>query len=120
MTAEGAALLREAAARMRELADSATPGPWHATHDPLGHHVEDSRGQGRLVAGFGPADTPTDNRRADAAFIASMHPGIALAVADWLTDAARAWDDSVYDPRVRNEHHAYALAVARAFLGPDR
>lgn len=38
MTAEGAALLREAAARMRELAERATEGPWEKCDFNAGAH----------------------------------------------------------------------------------
>jgi hypothetical protein len=50
---------------------------------------------------------------ADAAHIASWHPAVALAVADWLDDCARlpatTFHGQVFDGR--------ALAVARAYLG---
>lgn len=46
------------------------------------------------------------------AYIAAMHPGVGLAVADWLDDAA-AWMDI---PRTVN-HDAKAIEIADLILG---
>lgn len=111
--------LREAAALMRARAEAATPGPWNATHDPLGHHVEDGfRSRGRLAMDLG-SDVPVSNGRADAAHIASWHPAVALAVADWLdimADCAAVLEGFDLDP---SKTEVAALAVARAYLGRD-
>lgn len=68
-----AARLREAARVLRERAEAATPGPWEMFRDPIGIHVE-SGGERGLIA--------------DAVYIATMHPGVGLALADWLDTAA--------------------------------
>ncbi len=52
----------------------------------------------------------------DLDYIASMHPGVALAVADWLDSAAER--DGQVMVLVREEWDA-ALNVARAYLGSD-
>lgn len=105
--------LRRAAALMRERAegtylatDSGDLADWHTPADLVGMFEEEGDGD----------------------YIASWHPAVALAVADWL-DAAGAdlWahgplcecgsgchacDDDAWQPHVRR-----ALAVARAYLG---
>ena len=111
--------LRAAAKLMRERAEAATPGPWHAFS-----HTEDwyvgSRGYGQVTTGIhdepGVADVVLIERdHADAGHIASWHPAVALAVADWLdaateqarfTEAQGAWISP----------DSYALKVARAYL----
>ena len=91
-----------AAHTLRRLADLATSGPW-----------DRSLGLGREIiaehcARVGQTDSP-----ADAAYVAAMHPGVALALAAWLThivatrmtpSSAGPDDSDVLD----------ALAVARA------
>lgn len=125
-TGTPAAQLRAAAARLRELANGATPGPWK--HMCLGsegclvireHGTIRERGRGR-VAKFGLNDWQADH--ADAQFVAGMDPVFALAVADWLdTEAERAagmdgYEDSdAYPLMVAGFRHS--LAVARAYLG---
>ena len=80
--------LRQAAKLMREQAQAATPGPWSAFAECH--------------------ETP------DAKYIAGMHPGVALAVADWLETEARM----VERRSLSVEGHTFhALKVARAFLG---
>jgi hypothetical protein len=119
--------LRRAAALMRERAEAATPGPWKMW-DGWGPTSDGLMG----VARFGPDsgervfihDEQRDlyASRGNWEHIASWHPAVALAVADWLDDTANAnerlaplitsslpdgWD-------VTNRR---ALAVARAYLG---
>lgn len=58
---------------------------------------------------------------ADADHIASWHPAVALAVADWLDATADDWDRSTAPipvSDIRLDARA-ALAVARAYLGSD-
>jgi len=113
-----AEILREAAALMRDQASATEPGPWHAA---LGGYVEAS-------CGANLADTW--GQRRTATHIASWHPAVALAVADWLTvtawwlddewpddpDAPMDWSSSTGDTAERVKA---ALAVARAYLGGD-
>ena len=93
-------VLRKAAALMRERAEAAGPNdPWFTSDDD--------------------ANTPED-----AEHIASWHPAVALAVADWL-DATAVRVEAAREPKdggARN--HGWrgsrqALAVARAYLGSD-
>ena len=96
MTSETAAetMRRRAARLMRERATEATPGPWMQDDDYPGDVTAGERES--VVTGAYAADAP---------HIAGMHPGVALAVADWLDEAA---DDRVGDS---------ALYVACTYLG---
>lgn len=81
--------LRAAAALMRERAEAATGGPWVKRRDSTGEHVY-TAGERHFVA-----DVYT---REDMRHIASWHPAVALAVADWLDDIAtrhKASDDTL-------------------------
>lgn len=107
--------LRRAAELMRERAEAATNYPWMASAP--GEVWKHYDGQVRAV-GFPDDFDPSicdvlDN--ADAQHIASWHPDVALAVADWL-DRIGADDrpTSALDREGRS-----ALAVARAYLGGD-
>ena len=114
--------LRRAASLMRERAGAAPPSPWATratTHgDPANGPthivVENSLG---LIS-----DHDYDKWGGTSAeHIASWHPAVALAVADWLDAVAEAWPISEpdYGLSVRAEAvgHRQALAVARAYLG---
>jgi hypothetical protein len=95
-----AELLRRAAAKMRETATAATPGPW----DAQGREV----GSGESLVAWVPI-----GYAADAEHIASWPPAVALAVADWLdfiAPFARFGDDN-------SPHAKHALVVARIYLG---
>ena len=124
--------LRRAAALMRERAEAATPGPWvvgpyHQLTSVLSHDG------GLTIASVGAVRLPFVE--ADAAHIASWHPAVALAVADWLTFIADAREsiDAIAQMRSRNgagwltatdpasrvfrDMEEHALTVARAYLG---
>lgn len=103
--------LREAARLMRERAEAATPGPW-TTHGigVLAPRERDdiAEGPGRIFE----AQLPyrSERMRANTAHVVGMHPGVALAVADWLE--AEVWaSESPGFPEPR------ALTVARVYLG---
>ena len=100
--------LREAAKVLRERAEAATPEPWEVVGG--GEYVQ---GPGILVAPDDGGVTTTD-----ADLIATMHPGVALALADWLDAEAQ---DQSHDP---SEHDGspsgHALRVAEAILGGAR
>lgn len=122
-------LLRKAARLMRERASDATPGPWKPDAEVV--KVDERR---HVADAFGLAD-----KWPNAAHIASWHPAVALAVADWLDQKAGhleahipAWtrpSSGVDDPpglcwnnpqrlaEVVERHYGRALAVARAYLG---
>ena len=136
--------LCQAAALMRERAEAATPGPWERCqwygYKVVGR-VDWGEGYGVRPATVGHADPApgasrptrvesviesTNARNGD--HIASWHPAVALAVADWLEAEAENHDDRV---TVANRLHEdagssfrfttlpvspQAIAVARAYL----
>ena len=125
-------LLRRAAALMRERAKAASPAPWWV-HDANDCDVwwgdqaavravdQDARALRPLMtdaeveATWDRASTVIGNdvdRAEDAEHIASWHPAVALAVADWLEADATIIERHDLDVTV-----SQALAVARAYLG---
>ena len=100
-----AELLREAAAKMRELAEGATPGPWEWDDKHYGIFP------GPQVDGCCEGDGFI-HHSADAKHIAAWHPGVALAVADWLDREAELADWEC-------DAEPAAIDLARAFLGGD-
>lgn len=127
-----AALLREAAQRLREKAEAATPGRWRFTDSEAANDVW----AGGMVV-VSPDGDPIANVQDDwyendpdepapvndAEFIALMDPTVALAVADWL-DATADENDApegsglAFLNFVSADAFA-ALAVARAVLRRD-
>jgi hypothetical protein len=114
--------LREAAKLMRERAEAATPGPWQ--HMCLGSEgclvlrktgTIRERGRGR-VARFGQKEWKADH--AEAEFVASMSPAVALPLARWLEDVA-AELEAVPAGAFPVCNAAPALATARAYLGRE-
>ncbi len=102
-------MLREAAELMRQRAKAASEGPWSAYTDGLvwANRLGD------------PVSASTEPE--DAEHIASWHPAVALAVADWLDAAAnreQEYRNGPYqcEPIEGDEVHA-ALTIARAYLG---
>lgn len=115
MTAE---VLRRAAALMRERAEAATSSPWH--------YENGATGFAPMVVGdsMAVAETFDKPHLSDAQHIASWHPAVALAVADWLDATAAEHESDAADPRVNSFFAAFdtaadfgAIAVARAYLG---
>lgn len=100
--------LRAAAKRIRELAALVPPPPWYpAVHDVTTHDGLD------VVA--------TTGLTVRAQYVASMHPGVALAVAGWLDSVASRWLGVPAGPaEPEPEDVEAALAVARAFMGIPR
>jgi hypothetical protein len=86
----GAEELRGAAARLRALAEAATPGPWaHAYSDMCRNQIEsESDDMDMPIASTWAADGIPDNdyqrEESNAALIAALGPTFALAVADLL------------------------------------
>ncbi|MFE6868343.1 hypothetical protein ACFVFS_17475 [Kitasatospora sp. NPDC057692] len=115
-------LLRQAAQQLRDYATAAVPGPWvpsivrsprstvtsgiYSHAHPAGSAASEIAASGRKGRECG-GITNADN----AQYIALMHPGVGLLVADWLDSAAT--DAEMVGPDVQ------ALAVARAVLGQD-
>lgn len=105
--------VRAAAKLLREQAKAATPGPWHV--DEVGDFGDKSatleiarwRGYTNTV-NFGEDRATTD-------YIATMHPSVGLALADWLDEVTK----KIGKPGHREWHgnEAAALTVARAILG---
>jgi hypothetical protein len=112
-----AALLRQAASLMRERAGKASPGPWFSWQEG-----RDGRG-GASFIGAPDADLYVtvgmhgedahDRWSANQDFIASMHPLVALPVADWLETEAIMVEERGNSVEGQTFH---ALAVARAYL----
>ena len=99
--------LRKAASLMRERAEATTPDAawteghyWIADYDMHGDPVQTE------IGGMGGAG--------DAAHYSSWHPAVALAVADWLEQAAIHFEGGslTVHPMAKR-----AIAVARAYLG---
>lgn len=121
--------LREAARLMRERAGKATPGvwePWSGATAGGGEYISAKSASGKFHYTFGisPGLLGEEGWRVaerDAQHIASWHPAVALAVADWL-DYCAGRRDRTSDARIRldEEEQAWylpALAIARAYLG---
>lgn len=107
---------------MRTRAGTATPGPWEAPLDSevtYGYHREGSRHVATWVAtcNLGDEDESEGRDIANAEYIASWHPLVALAVADWLETEAHMADRRGNSVEGQTFH---ALAVARAYLGTGR
>jgi hypothetical protein len=136
--------LRLAAARLRARAQSATEGPWRVCAEgsegsriaPAGEHLT-LRERSRFIGILNGRVQPEDGR--NAAYIATMHPGVGLALADWLDATAcplgctvdgrrfpycSACEDSTFDHEcpdpIECEHtppFRNALALARLING---
>lgn len=107
-------LLRRAAKVLREHADNdLTTGPWGAAHHtPTDEHwVRGMFGATVAVCGEGYTVAPRD-----AAYIALMHPPVALALADWLEVQAEYVEEA--QPGTAGPQH-HAFAVARTILRED-
>ena len=97
---------------MRRRAEAATPGPWerdgHAIH---ADREEWDRGGGKqaIARMFMPHRAPRMD--ANAEHIASWHPAVALAVADWLEQVAE--DGPFLTAQVKDK----AATVASAYMG---
>jgi hypothetical protein len=106
-------LLRRAAALMRERAEAATPGEWAAYRSGS----VAARVPGQRIAETVANTFPTGNGpKHNAAHIASWHPAVALAVADWLDEVGENLSDGI-GASVTDDERRSALAVARAYLG---
>ena len=116
-----AALLRKAAANMRERAQAATPGPWW----PVAGIWQAET----FAAVIGPKGVPEDAetwlmatgrgavcQEADADHAASWHPLVAAAVAEWL-EASAEHAERAESEGASIHPDSYALKVARAYLG---
>lgn len=111
-----AELLRRAASLMRERAEGATPGPWEVYSGPRKMYVESVAAEDASGNPVPIMQSIDRGAFADVGHIASWHPVVALAVADWLDDALEAH----LHVRVGNyRSYLKAVEVARAYLGDD-
>ncbi|MFE6126662.1 hypothetical protein ACFQ6Q_00095 [Streptomyces sp. NPDC056437] len=112
--------LRAAAAKLRGLLADLDDcrGPWYIANEEQRPYPQSIRNQGvpYLVA-----DTYTDPVAPPetAQYICAMHPGVGLALADWLESTARTVEAVAekYEPDPGAHWLAPALAVARQILG---
>lgn len=103
-----AAILRRAASVLRERAANATSGPWAPMRSgAVAGTMQGSKIMETVAHTFPGGNGPKHN----AHYIALMHPGVGLALADWLDFEAK-WLDG--RPRYTE---GLAIAVARAVLG---
>lgn len=144
MTESPAALLRRAAEKMRGLAQRAAGGPWTASPvyspdasatsgvysfaHPAGSVASEVVASGRIKPGYGGIRHP-----GNAVYIAAMHPGVALLIADqWDAIVDDMGDDEVVERGVAGigilvmgclftprKPWTAAVAAARAFLGEE-
>lgn len=123
-----AEILREAAALMRERAEGAadrSPSPWLlGTEDPTGKvfaagvvTLTDHNEELSVAEGFSAQECQ---------HIASWHPAVALAVADWLDATAAEHESDAVDPRLCEFFAEFntaadiaAITVATAYLGQE-
>ena len=124
-------VLRAAAKLMRERANDATPGAWRAFSAGTGRDVDwyvVSEPYGQVATGAhtenGLAEIVLIERdHRDAEHIASWRPLVALAVADWLENEAKATEimtderDEESGASILGLPDKCAVAVARAYLG---
>lgn len=122
--------LRAAATLLRERAEAATPGPWHVcdrayqydeidaaalvcgeSHDPIAANSSD----------WYETDDDEPTPDTDAAYIATMSPPVALALADWLDSEAERVEEGAtaftFGGAPMFPPNPHALAVADAILG---
>lgn len=112
--------LRDAAKTLRERAEAATPGPWRAME-----HDNYPGDEGVALLGSAPTVTGSHmigyfhvgeqaQMEADGALAATMHPGVALALAQVLESLA--FDREVND-EIDGRTWSELLAVADLILG---
>lgn len=125
--------LREAAALMRKRAEAATPSPWRDSAVDGNRYaalVSDIMPTGRkpgggwdVTEGYGGYLIAESVQAQDREHIASWHPAVALAVADWLDAHAGilALRLEIVDTKTLplGPHDHAALALARAYLARE-
>lgn len=116
--------LRAAAKLLRDRAEAAAPGPWHRAADherPRGQYPDNAIGYwdgeyARCVSYSGTGQGAEAD--ADAVWIVTMHPGVGLALADWLESVAARWvGRAELNYPARHVFQQHALRVARLILG---
>lgn len=127
-------LLRRAATKLREHAGRTTPGPWEHTDygPPAGSYkgcgevitMHTDRLGGEIAAPSGDCYPRSGYQpQGDMAYIALMHPPIALALATWLDAAAEVVDSNDecdgFDLDAVDGTYRGAVNTARAILRED-
>lgn len=108
-------LLRRAAALMRERATGITPAPWSV--GTFTCEVRGNDGRNYVGSTYGGI---LGMEELNAQHIASWHPAVALAVADWLDETADNWTRiDPLRPHFNNRFERSAYMVARAYLGEE-
>jgi hypothetical protein len=107
-------VLRRAARLMRERAEAASPAPWRNEPGSVGRQADGKPWPSTYVAHSANLPRFKVHSVADAEHIASWHPAVALAVADWLAYEAAFCEVEDVPPSPQ------AVAVARAYLGVDQ
>jgi len=119
--------IRRAAELIRERSQAATQGPWRRAADAgeiaaRYHPNFVAFWDGEYLAGVcdtGDGDDAVLNQAArDATYIASVHPLVGAALADWLDREAALVEAQVF-PQSDPAMVRYPLAVACAFLGEE-
>lgn len=114
--------LRAAAAKLREMAEKATPGPWRYTDEDARYNPCVMAGRDEWVAECGPADSlraPGARGEHDARWLVVMSPAVAEPLAAELEAHAVAIEitEERGDPSAVVMHRAaYMLAFARCIL----
>jgi hypothetical protein len=110
--------LRAAATRLRALARDATPGPWTRDYTYIVGQPPGGRPNGEVWGGCSPSVPHLfghEQNIANATFVATMDPLVALALADLLDVATKDWDDEIAAQFGEHNLRWYpALTVARA------
>ncbi len=110
--------LKRAAAKLRQIGEQTTPGPWHAEQTISSDLIMDDCGV--LVADCGLDEDVVPEIHADAAWIALANPAIAEPLADWLESDAGLIDDMTavgFSDAILTAWFTPALTVARTILG---
>lgn len=109
MTDTPAKTIRRAVTLIRDRAREVPHGPWH--WQALGDHGYPQRVYNESAVIVAESFTGPDARMADAEYIASWHPLVALAVADWLEASAKAHEGTSVNTA------SYSLKIALVYLG---
>lgn len=112
-------LLRRAAAKLRQHVEEASPGPWTTDIWEIFSEAEAPHWLGETLS---VDDEPLSE--ANAAYIALMHPPVALALADLLDEHARGVDARIQAERhvgvpegtIQDHEERFGLTLARAIL----
>jgi hypothetical protein len=113
--------LHKAAEVLRERATAATEGPWRVCAEGsegsrIAPDSGDKRERTRFIGIMNGRVQPEDGR--NARYAATMHPGVGLALADWLDQCAKGacCDGCMADPAA-DPLREQALRIARLING---